>query len=276
MRRPVFSMLNYLISLPRPIKRIITLSIDVVLLLCAFWFAFWVRIDSMTPIYSTEHWLFIFSIIIITLAIFVKLGLYRAVIRYITAKILLVVTVGMVISSILLIIAAFYTNLYLPRTIPFIYFSFGLLLIAGSRLGMRMLVNRGLNLGTRVVIYGAGASGRQLLPALSQMDEYYPVAFVDDNRALQGQVIHGVSVFAPENCHGWLRNTKRRKFCLPCQAPVEPERTKSLKHWKVCRARYSPFQEWSILWRARLVLIPCAKSLLQTYWGAILSLPFRN
>lgn len=191
-------MLNYLISLPRPIKRIITLSIDVVLLLCAFWFAFWVRIDSMTPVYSTEHWLFILSIILVTLAIFVKLGLYRAVIRYITAKILLVVTMGMVISSILLIIAAFYTNLYLPRTIPFIYFSFGLLLIAGSRLGMRMLVNRGLNLGTRVVIYGAGASGRQLLPALSQMDEYYPVAFVDDNRALQGQVIHGVSVFAPE------------------------------------------------------------------------------
>lgn len=180
-------MLIYLISLPRPIKRIITLSIDVVLLLCAFWFAFWVRIDSLTPLYSTSHWLLIFSIIVVTLAIFVRLGLYRAVIRYITAKILLVVAVGMFISSILLIIAAFYTNLYLPRTIPFIYFSFGLLLIAGSRLGMRMLVNRGMKRGTRVVIYGAGASGRQLLPALSQMDEYYPVAFVDDNRALQGQ-----------------------------------------------------------------------------------------
>ncbi|HHA2025661.1 TPA: polysaccharide biosynthesis protein, partial [Enterobacter ludwigii] len=91
-------MLNHLISLPRPIKRIITLSIDVVLLLCAFWFAFWVRIDSMTPIYSTAHWLLIFSIIFVTLAMFVKLGLYRAVIRYITAKILFVVAVGMVIS----------------------------------------------------------------------------------------------------------------------------------------------------------------------------------
>lgn len=238
-------MLNYLISLSRPIKRIITLSIDVILLLSAFWFAFWVRIDSMTPIFSTEHWLFIFSIIIVTLAIFVKLGLYRAVIRYITAKILLVVTVGMVISSILLIIAAFYTNLYLPRTIPFIYFSFGLLLIAGSRLGMRMLVNRGLNLGTRVVIYGAGASGRQLLPALSQMDEYYPVAFVDDNRALQGGLFTASASSRRKNCHGWLRNTKRRKFCLPCQAPAEPERTKSLKRWKAYHARCSPFPEWS-------------------------------
>ncbi|MFP3139235.1 polysaccharide biosynthesis protein, partial [Escherichia coli] len=149
-------MLTYLISLPRPIKRIITLSIDVVLLMCAFWFAFWVRIDSMTPLSSVSHWLLLTSTIVITLAIFVKLGLYRAVIRYITAKILLVVAIGMLISSLLLIIAAFYTNLYLPRTIPFIYFSFGVLFVAGSRLAMRMLVNHGLKLGTRVIIYGAG------------------------------------------------------------------------------------------------------------------------
>ncbi len=163
-------MLTYLISLPRPIKRIITLSIDVVLLTCAFWFAFWVRIDSMTPLTSVSHWLLLTSIIVITLAIFVKLGLYRAVIRYITAKILLVVSLGMLISSLLLIIAAFYTNLYLPRTIPFIYFSFGVLLVAGSRLGMRMLVNRGLKLGTRVIIYGAGASFRTTVTSRVESD----------------------------------------------------------------------------------------------------------
>lgn len=222
-------MLIYLISLPRPIKRIITLSIDVVLLLCAFWFAFWVRIDSLTPLYSTSHWLLIFSIIVVTLAIFVRLGLYRAVIRYITAKILLVVAVGMFISSILLIIAAFYTNLYLPRTIPFIYFSFGLLLIAGSRLGMRMLVNRGMKRGTRVVIYGAGASGRQLLPALSQMDEYYPVAFVDDNRALQGQVIHGVSVFAPEKLAWLIEKYEAKKILLAMPSASRSRKNEVIK-----------------------------------------------
>ncbi|MCS3462833.1 FlaA1/EpsC-like NDP-sugar epimerase [Citrobacter sp. JUb117] len=77
-----------------------------------------------------------------------------------------------------------------------------------------MLVNRGLKLGTRVVIYGAGASGRQLLPALSQMDEYYPVAFVDDNRALQGQVIHGVSVFAPEKLAWLVEKYEAKKILL--------------------------------------------------------------
>ncbi|WP_312740681.1 nucleoside-diphosphate sugar epimerase/dehydratase [Cedecea neteri] len=196
-------MLTFLLALPRPVKRIITLAIDVVLLLCAFWFSFWVRIDSLTPVTSGPHWLLILSIILVTLGFFVRLGLYRAVIRYITAKVLVSVAVGMVASSILLIVTAFYTNIYLPRTIPFIYFSFGILLVTGSRLALRMLVNHGLKLGTKVIIYGAGASGRQLLPALSQASEYYPVAFVDDNPRLQKTVMHGVTVYSPEKL-AWL------------------------------------------------------------------------
>ena len=196
-------MLTYLLSLPRPLKRLITLAIDTVLLLFAFWFAFWVRIDSMTPLTSWPHWGLIVSIIGITLAFFVKLGLYRAVIRYITAKIMVAVSIGMIASAVMLIIAAFYTNLYLPRTIPFIYFSFGLLMIAGSRLTLRMIINQGLKLGTKIIIYGAGASGRQLLPALSQAAEYFPVAFVDDNPRLQGSVMHGVTVYSPEKL-AWL------------------------------------------------------------------------
>lgn len=196
-------MLTYLLSLPRPVKRIITLAIDVVLLLTAFWFAFWVRIDSMTPVKSFPHWILISSVIIATLVCFVKLGLYRAVIRYITAKVLVAVSFGMVISSFLLIIAAFYSNLYLPRTVPIIYFAFGLLMVTGSRLALRMIINRGLKLGIKVIIYGAGASGRQLLPALSQAAEYYPVAFVDDNRQLQGTVMHGMTVYSPKKL-AWL------------------------------------------------------------------------
>ncbi len=207
-------MLTFLLSLPRPLKRLISLAIDVVLLLCAFWFAFWVRIDSMTPLTSLPHWGLIFFIILVTLTFFVKLGLYRAVIRYITAKVLVAVSVGMVASAILLIIVAFYTNLYLPRTIPFIYFSFGLLMIAGSRLALRMMINRGLRLGTKVIIYGAGASGRQLLPALSQAAEYYPVAFVDDNPQLQGSVMHGVTVYPPEKLSWLVEKYEVKKILL--------------------------------------------------------------
>lgn len=207
-------MLTYLLSLPRPVKRIITLAIDVVLLLTAFWFAFWVRIDSMTPVTSYPHWILISSVIVATLACFVKLGLYRAVIRYITAQVLVAVSFGMAISSFLLIVAAFYSNLFLPRTVPIIYFAFGLLMITGSRLALRMIINRGLKLGTKVIIYGAGASGRQLLPALSQASEYYPVAFVDDNPQLQDTVIHGMTVYSPKKLVWLVEKYEVKKILL--------------------------------------------------------------
>jgi len=183
----------------------------------------------MTPLYSLPHWGLISSIVLITLVFFVKLGLYRAVIRYITAKVLVAVSVGMLASAILLIVTAFYTNLYLPRTIPFIYFSFGLLMISGSRLALRMIINRGLRLGTKVIIYGAGASGRQLLPALSQAAEYYPVAFVDDNPLLQGSVMHGVTVYAPERLVWLVEKYEVKKILLAMPSASRSRKNEVIK-----------------------------------------------
>ncbi|QMV51956.1 polysaccharide biosynthesis protein [Ewingella americana] len=222
-------MLTFLLSLPRPVKRIITLAIDVVLLLCAFWSAFWVRIDSMTPVSSLPHWILILSIVFVTLIFFIKLGLYRAVIRYITAKILVAVAIGMIASSMLLIISAFYTNLFLPRTVPIIYFAFGLLMITGSRLTLRMLINRGLTLGTKIIIYGAGASGRQLLPALSQASEYYPVAFVDDNPRLQGTVMHGVTVYSPKKMAWLVEKYEVKKILLAMPSASRARKNEVIK-----------------------------------------------
>lgn len=196
-------MLIWFVALPRSYKRIISLAIDVFLLTFSFWLAFWLRIDALMPITSINHWYLVSLNTVVTLIAFIKLGLYRAVLRYLSAKVFITVAIGMALSAALLVMLAFFTNIYLPRTIPGIYFAFGVLLITGSRLLLRMLLNRGMNFGTRVIIYGAGASGRQLLPALSQAAEYYPIAFVDENEKLQNTIIHGVTVYSPKKLK-WL------------------------------------------------------------------------
>ncbi|MGA4365131.1 polysaccharide biosynthesis protein [Pantoea ananatis] len=207
-------MLIWFVSLPRVYKRIICLTIDIILLIFSFWLAFWLRIDALMPITSVNHWLLVMFNTLVTLLVFVKLGLYRAVLRYLSAKVFIAVTLGMVLSATLLVMLAFYTNIYLPRTIPAIYFAFGLLLIAGSRLLMRMLLNRAMNLGIKVIIYGAGPSGRQLLPALSQAAEYYPIAFVDENERLQNTIIHGVTVYSPEKLRWLVEKNDVKKILL--------------------------------------------------------------
>ncbi|AWQ18183.1 UDP-N-acetyl-alpha-D-glucosamine C6 dehydratase [Pantoea ananatis] len=207
-------MLIWFVSLPRVYKRIICLTIDIILLIFSFWLAFWLRIDALMPITSVNHWLLVMFNTLVTLLVFIKLGLYRAVLRYLSAKVFIAVTLGMVLSATLLVMLAFYTNIYLPRTIPAIYFAFGLLLIAGSRLLMRMLLNRAMNLGIKVIIYGAGPSGRQLLPALSQAAEYYPIAFVDENERLQNTIIHGVTVYSPEKLRWLVEKNDVKKILL--------------------------------------------------------------
>jgi len=49
----------------------------------------------------------------------------------------------------------------------------------------------------RVLIYGAGQTGRQLAAALSTDDAVMPVAFVDDNPRLQSLTVQGLRVHSP-------------------------------------------------------------------------------
>lgn len=50
---------------------------------------------------------------------------------------------------------------------------------------------------TRVLIYGAGSTGRQLVAALRTDEGIAPVAFVDDNPALQSTMVRGLNVYSP-------------------------------------------------------------------------------
>lgn len=50
----------------------------------------------------------------------------------------------------------------------------------------------------RVMIYGAGTTGRQLAAALRTDETIYPVAFIDDNSSLQGTIIQGLRVYGAQ------------------------------------------------------------------------------
>lgn len=50
---------------------------------------------------------------------------------------------------------------------------------------------------TRVIIYGAGRTGQQLVAALKTDDSIQPVAYVDDNRTLHTTIVQGLTVYSP-------------------------------------------------------------------------------
>ncbi|MFM5841519.1 polysaccharide biosynthesis protein [Aeromonas sanarellii] len=191
-------MLTFFLGLSRPLKRSVSVLIDAMLLTVAFWGGYWVRLDMAIPIRSLHHWELLALLIPVTVFIFAKLGLYRAVLRYVGFKVLWTVSLGIFLSTLCLVTFSFFFEIFLPRTVSVIYFAFAILLIGGVRLFFRMLVNRGKGSRVPVLIYGAGSSGRQLQLALNQGQEFFPVAFVDDAPHLRKALIQGNNVYSPD------------------------------------------------------------------------------
>jgi FlaA1/EpsC-like NDP-sugar epimerase len=174
------------------------LAVDVVCIPSALWCANTLRLGTINHSSWDNIWLYATGLLS-AVVVFIKLGLYRAVIRYIGPKALATVTVGVSIS--VGVLAAI--NLILPvRQLSMaslgIYWALALVYVGGSRFLVRALVNyRSSPRTQRVVIYGAGSAGVELARALMRGGQFSPVAFVDDSKALQGSVVAGFEVFAP-------------------------------------------------------------------------------
>lgn len=188
-------LLTCLGSLSRASKRTISVAVDSLLISVAYWGAYLIRLELRWPIDSPQHWALLGGIILVSISVFVRLGLYRAVLRYVSFRVLWTISLGAFLSTCFFVISAFYFDIFLPRTVSVIYLSFLVLLVGGVRLFFRALLNTTRLARTQVLIYGAGSSGRQLQMALLQGNDFYPVAFVDDDPAKQGCVIQGCTVY---------------------------------------------------------------------------------
>ncbi len=196
--------MNKLINSPRRYKQIIAVGVDLISLPLVFCASVWLRYDSMTlwTVLSIYVWLIVLAPIV-SIPIFIKLGLYRAVIRFIDHKIVYVVVLGVTLSVLLLLAIAVLSNhmLGLSRGVFGIYWISAILYVLSSRFLARAYFAHasGTMGGKRVVIYGAGHAGTQLASALSHTIEYKNVAFIDDKIELQGATIAGIKVFSSKN-----------------------------------------------------------------------------
>lgn len=207
--------LDSLLALPRNIKKIIFVIHDAVVIFVAFWFA-----QNLKASYSQEwaepaNWLAFAATAILTILVFTRLGLYRAVTRYVSTKVLTTTVLGSAISGVLFFLSVLLFEQRLRLALPVAYFLMLVVLIAGSRIMLRtMLTNRHRKQMIPVIIYGAGQSGRQLLEAIKQVSEYNAVAFVDDNAAIQRMVIYDLPVHKPSEIGNLINRYGVEKILL--------------------------------------------------------------
>lgn len=191
-------MIKVLLSAPRWLKKIIFVLHDVILIFCAFWLALGLRLPIYPEWVDTANWQILAGTALISVFVFTRLGLYRAVIRFAGNKILVVVFLGSLASVAAMLATAFYFKLPLPRSVPVMYFLLLVVSLIGSRFTIKgLLQSQDKSINHPVIIYGAGESGRQLLLSIKQVQQYHPVAFVDDDKTLQKTEIHNTPVYAP-------------------------------------------------------------------------------
>lgn len=198
--RNTMQRLQFIWQLSRTNKRIVSVLIDIMLIFMAFHFAILVRSGATNYFTYPAVWGIQIAVTIVTIAVFARLGLYRAVLRYLTFQALFVVTAGAVISATLLAALSFYMSDPFPRTVPIIYGAFLALFCGGPRVIVRSLIAQSYSTQSKeVLIYGAGSGGRQLAMALRSSGDYRVRAFIDGDSTLCNTMILGLPVIAIED-----------------------------------------------------------------------------
>lgn len=192
-------MLNRLFALPRETKRLVALTIDIAALLFAYLFALSVRYERWYwPSDADIIWAITIAIVV-SLGLFAKFGLYRAVVRYMAFSALLTILLGVLSSAVVLAAAVYLLNAPVPPSVIVNYALMSLVLIGGLRMVMRAVYEQTTRKEKeRVIIYGAGSAGRQLAQAISNGNEYHPVCFIDDDKTLHNSTMLGLRVKSPK------------------------------------------------------------------------------
>lgn len=136
---------------------------------------------------------------LLTLCVLLAFGVYRAMVRYLTFGLPPHVLAAVMVSVVLLQLSAVGLGTEVPFRLNLDYSILLVLFLMLPRHLMRWLYES-LSIGERetVLIYGAGTSGRALAMALRRHPSYQLVGFVDEDPALQGAQILGLTVFTPE------------------------------------------------------------------------------
>jgi len=238
-------MRNFLLSLPRRKKRAFQLLADVVLVWFALWMSFVVRlgVDDLINPFHEHLWLFL-TAPAVAIPLFIRFGMYRAVMRYFGNDALIAIIKAVTLSALVLgfIIYWFGSHLGLiPRSIMFNYWWLSLVMIGGLRLAMRQyflgdwfsasqhvpFTNRDDGI-PKVAIYGAGSAGNQLVAALRTGRLMRPVAFIDDDPAITNSVIAGLQVYKPKSISRMVEITGAQEILLAIPSSTRVRRREVL------------------------------------------------
>ncbi len=234
-----------MLGLPRRQKLLLQVLADVILVWAALWLAFVVRlgIEDMADPLADHLWLFLCAPVV-AIPLFIRFGMYRAVMRYFGNDALITIIKAVSLSALILgFVVYWYSNHQnvVPRSIIFNYWWLSLIMVGGLRLAMRQYFMGDWFAATqhvpftsrdnglpRVAVYGAGAAGNQLVAALRMGKVMRPVAFIDDDASIADRVISGLQVYKSLNIQRMIDVTGAQEVLLAIPSATRGRRREIL------------------------------------------------
>lgn len=227
----------YISKLNRLSKVAIQILVDAIFITVSLILAMLVRLESSDFFEQRAFWETLIVANVCTLLSLHFLGLYRALIRFLTGKILFIVGKGTIFGAISLYLIEITLGYGIPRSVPIIFGVLAFLSIGGIRFIARTFLRNPAQLLKRpVIIYGAGESGVQLLNSLFHGHEYAPVALVDDNPDLMNLSVGGLKVHASDKIPQLLQTTGAQMVLLAIPSIGRARRREiisNLESWRV-------------------------------------------
>lgn len=195
-----------LLGLPRRVKQLLVLVADILVALCAVWFAFYLRIDQIGLPIQQQRYAYLAALLFVP--VFVRMGLYRAIFRYAGMPAVLATVLATAIYGVLYLGVLLWAQwLGVPRSVGLIQPMVFLLLAGGWRLAARRLLSRGSGKGAkRLLIYGAGEAGVQTARAIELMREFTVCGFVDDDPGKVGRTINAAPILGSDAVQEFVRH----------------------------------------------------------------------
>lgn len=209
LRKPLAQLATPVLGLPREAKRSVVILLDISLCVLTVWLAYYLRLGEFIGFSRHSQWGMGASwaaatSVVLALPLFIVSGLYRAIFRYSGWPALL--TVARAVGIYGLLYASIFTSIGVsgvPRTVGIIQPILLLLFVGASRALARVwLGNQYQSILKRaarpkVLIYGAGSTGRQLAAAMANSHEMQVAGFLDDDDRLHGHVLNGQPIYNP-------------------------------------------------------------------------------
>lgn len=221
------------IKTPRFWKRVFMISFDVIALMIALWASYAIRLSVWTPALTSDRLFLSAFAPVVAIPVFIKLGLYRSVIRYLPEAAIWTIIKAMLIATMSWVIIIFLLEMagqgIVPRSVPFLYFVLGTLIIGGMRFAAKWILMSGTGLRRDeepIFIYGAGPAAAQLARALRGHANRYVMGLIDDDPTNHGRDIDGYRVYSSSDLPSLIERFGIKEIVLSMSSiPMERRQT---------------------------------------------------